>query len=78
MSRVAEQMENHPASQVDNPEHIAKISKEIIYLEEQVWARPRSRQALAARTFSLGTGVVLCYIYFFGFICDWFVCFLFF
>lgn len=36
MSRVAEQMENHPVHQVEDPESVARLSKEIISLEEQV------------------------------------------
>ncbi|CAM9125924.1 unnamed protein product, partial [Hapterophycus canaliculatus] len=36
MSRVSEQMESHPVSQLEDPENIARISKEIISLEEQV------------------------------------------
>lgn len=36
MSRVAEQMENHPVHQVEDPDSVARISKEIIALEEQV------------------------------------------
>ncbi|CAB1119197.1 unnamed protein product [Ectocarpus sp. CCAP 1310/34] len=37
MSRVAEQMENHPAHHVEDPESVARQSKEIISLEEQGW-----------------------------------------
>jgi len=38
MSRVQEQMDSHPVSQLEDPESIAMISKEIISLEEQVGA----------------------------------------
>ena len=36
MERVSEQMESHPVNQLEDPEAIAKISAEIISLEEQV------------------------------------------
>lgn len=36
MERVSEQMESHPVNQLEDPEAVAKISAEIISLEEQV------------------------------------------
>ena len=39
MERVSEQMASHPVSQLEDPEAVAKISAEIISLEEQVRRR---------------------------------------
>ncbi|CAN0244773.1 unnamed protein product, partial [Ectocarpus fasciculatus] len=46
MSRVAEQMENHPVHQVEDPDSVARISKEIIALEEQVRQGWKTEQKL--------------------------------
>ncbi|CAM9657609.1 unnamed protein product, partial [Ectocarpus sp. 13 AM-2016] len=46
MSRVAEQMESHPAHQVEDPESVARLSKEIITLEEQVRQGWKTEQKL--------------------------------
>ncbi|CAN0007223.1 unnamed protein product [Pylaiella littoralis] len=46
MSRVANQMESHPVNHLEDPDFIARISKEIISLEEQVRQGWKTEQKL--------------------------------